>query len=60
MSEQVIENIEMPIEGLVETQIAQSEEQVAAVNQDPVNDPSGRLDLLENRYILTISGVVIP
>jgi hypothetical protein len=60
MSEQTMENIEMPMEGLVEPQVAQNDEQRVAMNQDTPNDSSGRLDLLTDRYILTISGAVIP
>ena len=54
MSEQIIENTEMPIEGLIEPEIAQNDEQSPALNQDTAKDTSGRLDLLRNRFILTL------
>jgi hypothetical protein len=54
MSEQIIENTEMPIEGLVEPEISQNDEQSPNVNQDTANDTSGMLDLLKDRYKLTL------
>jgi hypothetical protein len=54
MSEQIIENTEMPMESLVEPKIAQNDEQSPDVNQDTANDTSGMLDLLRYRYIMMI------
>ena len=54
MSEQIVETTEMPIEGLVELQSTQNDEQSPAMNQDMANDPSGMLDLLRDRHILMI------
>jgi len=54
MSEQIIKNTEMPMEGLIEPEIAQNDEQSPAVNQDTANDTSGRLDLFRDRYKLTL------
>ena len=54
MSEQIIENTEMPLEGLIEPEIVQNDEQSLAVNEDTAKDTSGRLDLLRDQYKLTV------
>ena len=54
MSEQIIENTEMPLEGLIEPEIAQNDEQDPVTNQDTAEDTSGRLDLLKDRSMLTV------
>jgi len=54
MSEQIIENTEMPLEGLIEPEIAQNDEQCMDENQDTAKDTSGRLDLLRDQYKLTV------
>jgi len=58
MSEQIIENTEIPQQGLIEPEIAQKDEQRLAVNEDTAKDTakdtSGRLDLLRDPYKLTL------
>ena len=60
MSEQIIENTEMPLEGLIEPEIVQNDEQSLAVNEDTAKDTSGRLDLLRDPYKLTLYHDIPP
>jgi hypothetical protein len=41
-----IENVEMPTENVVESEVTQNDEQGLVMSQDTVNDLSGKLDLL--------------
>jgi hypothetical protein len=48
-SKKFVENIEISMENVVESQVVQNAEQGPATSQDTVNDPSGELDLLIDR-----------
>jgi len=59
MSEQIIENIEMSMENVPESQVVQNAEQGPATSQDTVQDPSSTLNLLIDRQLPMISFVIV-